>query len=101
MLLTSYVTWTLLDTGLKSPQLDKSIVYIRDHAKDSDNAYILALAANALAAWDAKDDATHGRVLVRLLEEASTRLQKEESQSGRPSTSRPTGSRWPMLAARA
>src|SRR6202035_2301723 len=66
LLLTSYVTWTLLDTGLKSPQLDKSIAYIRDHAKDSDNAYVLALAANALASWDAQDDATHD-VLVRVL----------------------------------
>ena len=66
LLLTSYVTWTLLDTGLKSPQLEKSIAYIRDHAKDSENAYVLALAANALAAWDAKDDATHD-VLVRIL----------------------------------
>ncbi len=66
LLLTSYVTWTLLDTGLKSPQLEKSIAYIRDHAKDSDNAYVLALAANALAAWDAKDDSTHD-VLVRIL----------------------------------
>ncbi len=66
LLLTSYVTWTLLDTGLKSPQLEKSIAYIRDHAKDSNNAYVLALAANALAAWDAKDDSTHD-VLVRIL----------------------------------
>src|ERR1019366_1437735 len=44
----------------------KSIAYIRDHAKDSDNAYILALSANALASWDAKDDSTHD-VLVRIL----------------------------------
>ena len=33
------------------PQLDKAIEYIRDHVEDAkDNAYILALAANALAA---------------------------------------------------
>ncbi len=66
LLLTSYVAWALLDSGLKAPQLEKSIAYIRDHAKDSDNAYILALAANALASWDAKDDSTHD-VLVRIL----------------------------------
>ncbi len=78
LLLTSYVTWTLLDTGLKSPQLEKSIAYIRDHAKDSDNAYILALAANALAAWDAKDDATHD-VLVRILKKLDG-MQKDKPE---------------------
>jgi len=72
------VTWTLLDTGLKSPQLDKSVAYIRDHAKDSDNAYILALAANALAAWDAKDDATHD-VLTRLLKKLDA-MQKDKPE---------------------
>src|SRR5262245_57417443 len=66
LLLTSYVAWSLLDSGLRVPQLDKSIDYIRKHAGDAkDNAYILALAANALAANDAKDDSTHD-VLKRL-----------------------------------
>jgi hypothetical protein len=66
LLLTSYVTWALLDSGVQPDQLKKSVEYIRTHAKDSDNAYILALAANALAAWDSKDDDTHA-VLVKLL----------------------------------
>src|SRR5207302_10617170 len=78
LLLTSYVTWTLLDTGLKSPQLDKSVAYIRDHAKDSDNAYVLALAANALASWDAKDDATH-EVLTRVLKKLDA-MQKDKPE---------------------
>ncbi|HZY85851.1 MAG TPA: hypothetical protein VFE78_13535, partial [Gemmataceae bacterium] len=67
LLLTSYVTWSLLDSGLKAPELKKSVEYIRTHAKDADNAYILALAANALAAWDAKDDDTHA-VLTKVLQ---------------------------------
>jgi hypothetical protein len=59
LLLTSYVSWSLLDSGMKGPQLDKAIEYIRAHVDDAkDNAYILALAANALAAYDAKDDST-------------------------------------------
>jgi uncharacterized protein YfaS (alpha-2-macroglobulin family) len=62
LLLTSYVAWALLDSGLtvkSTPQLRKSIDYIRGHvAEAGDNAYILALVANALAAWDAKDDST-------------------------------------------
>jgi hypothetical protein len=44
---------------MRVPQLQKSIQYIRGHIKDAhDNAYVLALAANALAAWDATDDST-------------------------------------------
>jgi hypothetical protein len=58
LLLTSYVAWSLLESGDQSPQLKKAIAYIRDHVKGVENAYILALAANALASWDAKDDTT-------------------------------------------
>jgi hypothetical protein len=66
LLLTSYVAWSLLDSGLRVPQLDKSVEYIRKHLDDAkDNAYVLALAANALTAWDPKDDATFD-VLRRL-----------------------------------
>src|SRR6516225_8940390 len=67
LLLTSYVVWSLLDSGLKAPALKKSVEYIRDHVKEENNAYILALAANALAGWDATDDSTH-EVLVKLLD---------------------------------
>lgn len=61
LLLTSYVVWSLLDSGLtvqNTPPLQKSIDYLRAHAKKADNAYLLALAANALAAWDPKDEVT-------------------------------------------
>src|SRR5713226_8027296 len=58
MLLTSYVVWSLLDSGVKKEQLKKSIGFIRDNVKKADNAYILALAANALAAADPDDDST-------------------------------------------
>ena len=66
LLLTSYVTWSLLESGVKKDELKKSIEFIRDSIKTADNAYILALAANALAAWDAKDDSTH-EALVKVL----------------------------------
>jgi len=59
LLLTSYVAWSLLDSGLAKDQLKPSIDYIRSHIKDAgDNAYILALAANALASYDPNDDST-------------------------------------------
>ena len=56
LLLTSYVVWSLLDSGYDKKQLTKSVQYIRDHlGAAGDSAYILALAANALASYDAKD----------------------------------------------
>jgi len=75
LLLTSYVVWSLADSGLKTRELEKSVEYIRKHVDDAgDNAYILALAANALAAWDAKDDSTHA--VLRKLE----KLQQEKPE---------------------
>src|SRR6266851_5392858 len=75
LLLTSYVVWSLVESGLRTPELNKSIEYIRAHAKDADNAYILALAANALAAWDAQDDDTHA-VLMKVLQ----KLEKQKHE---------------------
>src|SRR3954471_23752110 len=74
LLLTSYVAWALLDsmprgaTWKKSEEyarLKKAIDFIREQAPRAENAYILALSANALASWDATDDSTH-EVLKRL-----------------------------------
>src|SRR5260370_37882420 len=56
LLLTSYLVCALADSGFKGKELQKSIDFIRDGVKTADNAYILALSANALAAWDANDD---------------------------------------------
>src|SRR6516164_3786193 len=65
LLLTSYVVWSLLDSGAKKDDVKKSVDYIRAGIQKVDNAYILALAANALAAYDAKDDSVH-EVLQKL-----------------------------------
>src|SRR5262249_35710231 len=59
LVLTSYVAWALLDSGVAKDQLSRSIGYIRDHIHEAkDNAYVLALAANALASYDPHDDRT-------------------------------------------
>jgi len=75
LLLTSYVTWSLLDSGIKPAQLQKSIEYIRANAPQEENAYVLALAANALAACDAKDEDTHA-VLVKVLKKIDQQKQE-------------------------
>jgi len=78
LLLTSYVTWSLLESGAEPKELKKSIEYIRDHVKTADNAYVLALAANALAAWDPKDDSTH-EVLTKVLKKLDE-MKKEKPE---------------------
>jgi hypothetical protein len=55
--------------------LKKSIEFIRDNIKTAENAYILALAANALACWDAKDDSTH-EALVKVLRKIEAQKQE-------------------------
>jgi hypothetical protein len=85
LLLTSYVAWSLLDSmprpaGWKKTEeyrkLKKSIEYIRDKAPKAENAYILALAANALAAWDAQDDTTFD-VLKKVLKKLDGMQQRK------------------------
>jgi hypothetical protein len=78
LLLTSYVTWSLLESGTDPKGLKTSVEYIRDHVQAADNAYILALAANALAAWDPKDDSTHA-ALTKVLKKLDE-LKKEQPE---------------------
>src|SRR3954470_14361087 len=50
LLLTSYVTWSLLESGMARDRLKQSVDYLRTHLNDAgDNAYVLAMTANALA----------------------------------------------------
>jgi uncharacterized protein YfaS (alpha-2-macroglobulin family) len=59
LLLTSYVVWSLLESGHDKKALHRSIAYIRKNlGAAGDNAYILALAANALAAHDPTEAGT-------------------------------------------
>jgi hypothetical protein len=85
LLLTSYVAWALLDSMPRpagwqksehGKQLRKAIEYIRAQAPRAENAYILALSANALASWDARDDSTFEAVkkVLRKLDEKKDRV---------------------------
>src|SRR5262245_14923856 len=59
MLLTSDVVWSLLESVHNRDQLKKSVEFIRSGIPTiKGNAYVLATAANALAAYDPKDDST-------------------------------------------
>lgn len=82
LLLTSYVTWALLESdpegGKKDPRIKKAIEYIRTEAPKADSAYILALAANALACWDPKDDSTHATCVLVLKKLDEKKVERAE-----------------------
>src|SRR5262249_48938046 len=52
VVLTCYVAWALAESNVKDGGLTTAIEYIRKNAPRSRDAYTLALAANALAAFD-------------------------------------------------
>jgi hypothetical protein len=65
---TAYVVWALVEAGYEdTPQVGKGVSYIREFALAEKDAYNLALAANALAAYDPKGGVTR-QVLARLEE---------------------------------
>jgi uncharacterized protein YfaS (alpha-2-macroglobulin family) len=69
MLPTAYITWALLEVGEKSDKVKKGIVYIKENLANVKDPYMLALCANALAAWDKNDEATR-KVFDMLREKA-------------------------------
>jgi len=54
-IVTSYVAWSLGEAGFKGPELQNAIRWIKKNLGEAKDMYSLALAANALASWDAKD----------------------------------------------
>ncbi len=65
---TSYVVWALVEAGYEdTPQVGQAITYIREFALQEKDTYSLALAANALAAYDPDGSMTKA-VLDRLYE---------------------------------
>jgi uncharacterized protein YfaS (alpha-2-macroglobulin family) len=63
---TGYVAWALIEAGFEdTSEVVQAIGYIRDQAMQEKDAYSLALAANALAAYDPKDPIT--RQVIEML----------------------------------
>jgi len=65
---TAYITWALIEAGYAdTPQVGQAIAHIREFALQQEDAYSLALVANALAAYDPAHSMTRA-VLDRLVE---------------------------------
>jgi alpha-2-macroglobulin-like protein len=65
LLPTAYVTWVLAASGLAPAALTSAVGYLRENWESADEAYTLAILANALVAA-APQDRVVGRVLDRL-----------------------------------
>jgi hypothetical protein len=56
---TAYVAWALIDAGYEdAPGMSRAIAYLRDSVLAEEDAYNLALAANALVAYDPQHPTT-------------------------------------------
>jgi hypothetical protein len=65
---TAYIAWALIEAGYEdTPQVAQAITYVREFALQEEDAYSLALVANALAAYDPDHSMTKA-VLDRLYE---------------------------------
>lgn len=63
---TAYITWALIEAGYQdTPEVNRAIAYIREFARQENDAYGLALLANALTAFDPNDGMTRA-VLEKL-----------------------------------
>ena len=65
---TAFITWSLIEAGYEdTPQIGQAISYLREFGLQTEDAYGLALVANALAAYD-PDHAMTRAVVDRLYE---------------------------------
>jgi uncharacterized protein YfaS (alpha-2-macroglobulin family) len=63
---TAYITWALIEAGYKdTPEVARAIAYLREFARQENDAYGLALVASALTAYDA-NEATTKAILQKL-----------------------------------
>ena len=65
---TAYIVWSLIDAGFgNDARTQKGLAYVREHRGEAEDAYVVALVANALVAADrrqcqvASGDAVHAR----------------------------------------
>lgn len=63
---TAYITWALGETGDRGPAVNNALTYLKNNLKSANDAYILALVANAFVAVDPKG-ATTMEVLKKLV----------------------------------
>lgn len=67
---TAYIVWSLIEAGFgDNPGTQTGLSYVREHASEVDDAYVLALVANALTADAAQTSADVDGVTQRVLDQ--------------------------------
>jgi uncharacterized protein YfaS (alpha-2-macroglobulin family) len=91
LLLTSYVAWAMAESGLRGPQVQRAVAYVRNNLHAAGSSYEKALVANALAAWNPRDGA-----LAPLLKDLDRRKKdlKEDGACCFPSEGRSLTCAW-------
>jgi len=69
LLPTAYITWKLLESNYRGHAVNEAVKYIRVHLNEAEDAYTLAIIANALVRTDKNDDSTF-EVMKKLKEMA-------------------------------
>jgi len=64
---TAYILWSLAETGYKGAELKKAAGYVEDNLGKENDAYVLAICANAFAAYD-PDGKTTERIFKKLID---------------------------------
>jgi uncharacterized protein YfaS (alpha-2-macroglobulin family) len=62
---TAYIVWSLMDAGFgNDPRTQRGLAYVREHRGEADDAYVVALTANALVAADRSASGPDARITL-------------------------------------
>lgn len=64
---TAYILWSLAETGYKGKELKKAAAYVEDNLGKEEDAYILAICANAFVTYE-PDGKTTEKIIKRLID---------------------------------
>ncbi len=78
LLMTSYVCWALLESGLKPAEIKTSLDFLRKEVAGVESPYVLALAANALVRADS-NDAVAAALLDKVLSKLEGMCERESN----------------------
>jgi len=73
---TAYITWALLESGYADKSVtDRALSYIKEHYKEAEDPYMLALIVNAIASYDQSD-----KILEKIFEKLME-MKKENKET--------------------
>jgi uncharacterized protein YfaS (alpha-2-macroglobulin family) len=80
---TAYILWSLVETGYQGAELKRAASYIEDNLEKNEDAYILAICANAFVSYDMESKTTK-RIMEQLIEKRKEEKDVVYWESGIP-----------------